>query len=213
MTAVPNFDNAFRHQLASLMAWRRDVRTFTGASIDPAAWEAILGSLETAPSVGLSQPWRIVRVLTSQARERVRRNFCDANAEALSAQDPDRADTYAKLKLQGIDTAPEQLAVFCDPEPLQGHGLGRRTIPQTVHDSAVCAIMQVWLTARAHGVGLGWVSILDPARLAMDLNVPANWSHVAYLCLGYPAEEQSVPELERQLWETRRPQAAAILNR
>ncbi|MDH3668608.1 MAG: nitroreductase family protein, partial [Paracoccaceae bacterium] len=94
--------------------------------------------------------------------------------------------------------------VFCDEETGQGSGLGAGTMPEMRRYSVVCAVMQLWLSARAEGLGAGWVSILDPDRLTRDLDVPDAWRLIAYLCLGWPEEEQADPELERAGWEDRR---------
>lgn len=157
----------------------------------------------TSPSVGLSQPWRFVIVEDSVVRERVRENFSDANAEALRGYVGERAQRYAQLKLAGLTEAPAQLAVFVDESTTTGAGLGRRTMPETLAYSAVAAVHALWLLARADGIGIGWVSILDPERLARDLDVPQSWRLIAYLCIGYPLEEHVLPELERAGWEHR----------
>ena len=103
--------------------------------------------------------------------------------------------------------------MFCDDGTAQGHGLGCRTMPGTRRDSVVCAVMLMWLAARAEGLGMGWVSILDPDRLTRDLAPPDGWSFVAYLCLGWPEEPSGEPELQRAGWERRRPHAPRILRR
>jgi 5,6-dimethylbenzimidazole synthase len=127
-----------------------------------------------------------------------------ANTEALKGYAGEQARLYASLKLSGMREAPVQIAVFCDEATEQGSGVGARTMPETRRYSVVCAIMQLWLAARAEGLGLGWVSILDPDRLARDLSVPENWRLIAYLCLGWPEEEHIDTELERVGWEHRR---------
>lgn len=144
-----------------------------------------------------------MRVASPTALGAVRANFAQANAQALEGYDGERARLYAGLKLAGLHEAPVQLAVFAEADPVQGAGLGRSTMPQTLAYSAVAAIHTLWLAARAEGVGLGWVSILDPGRLAADLAAPPGWSFVAHLCLGYPLEETDTPELERAGWEKR----------
>ena len=126
------------------------------------------------------------------------------DGEALATQDEMRAANYARLKLAGLEQAPCHVAVFVDPDPEQGHGLGRRTMPESVAYSAVIAVHTLWLAARAHGIGLGWVSILDPARIRAILEIPKTWQLVAYLCVGYPEIEAITPELEREGWEKRR---------
>ena len=202
--AAPDFDPAFRAEFEKLLAWRRDVRRFRRDALPDGLLERLLGLVELAPSVGLSQPWRFVRVASEAARQGIRANFAAANAEALADYSGTRATLYARLKLAGLETAPEQLAVFAEGDPAQGHGLGRRTMPETLLYSTVCAVHTLWLVARAEGVGLGWVSILDPQAVARDLAVPAGWRFVAYLCLGYPEEAHDDPELARFGWEQRR---------
>ena len=211
--ATPDFGSEFRAQFAQLLAWRRDVRRFRRDALPEGLLERLLGLAELAPSVGLSQPWRFVRVTGAEARARVRANFQAANAAALADYSGDRAALYARLKLAGLDDAPEQLAVFAEGDPAQGHGLGRRTMPETLLYSTVCAVHTLWLAARAEGVGLGWVSILDPEVMARDLTVPAGWRFVAYLCLGYPEEAQAEPELERHGWERRRTDGPPFITR
>ncbi len=106
-----------------------------------------------------------------------------------------------------------QIAIFCDEATEQGSGVGIRTMPEMRHYSVVCAVMQLWLAARAEGLGAGWVSILDPDRLARDLGVPDGWHLIAYLCLGWPEEEHSDTELERVGWENRRGVDNRVLTR
>lgn len=202
--AQPEFDDAFRHRLGELLVWRRDVRRFAPDAVQPDLMTRLIGTFDTAPSVGLSQPWRLIRVNSDTARAAVRANFAAANASALAAEPEHRAAQYARLKLEGLDSAPEHLAVFAEPDPDQGHGLGRQTMPDMVQASVSGAIMQMWLVARAYGVGVGWVSILDPEQLAHDLQVPATWQLIGYLCIGYPSEHADTPELERAGWEHRR---------
>ncbi|HMA15429.1 MAG: 5,6-dimethylbenzimidazole synthase [Bacteroidota bacterium] len=206
----PVFGPAFRAELEALIAWRRDVRRFRREPLPDGLLDQLLALAELAPSVGLSQPWRFVRVASAGARAIVRANFEAANAAALTDYDGSRAALYARLKLAGLDEAPEQLAVFAEGDPAQGHGLGRRTMPETLLYSTVCAVHTLWLAARAEGVGLGWVSILDPERLCADLGVPQSWRFVAYLCLGYPHETLHQPELARAGWEQRRAAAPVI---
>lgn len=199
----PVFDAAFRSQLHDLMRWRRDVRHFRPDRVDPAALARALDGFRLAPSVGLSEPWRIVRVEGDAARAAVRTNFEAANADALRGYDDDRASRYARLKLAGLAEAPVHLAVFCDDATPKGAGLGAQTMPEMRAYSVACAITCFWLALRAEGLGLGWVSILDPSRLARDLSVPADWRLVGYLCVGHPADEEQTPELERLGWEAR----------
>lgn len=105
------------------------------------------------------------------------------------------------------------LAIFCDDDPEQGHGLGRLTMPETLAYSTVSMIHTFWLAARAEGVGVGWVSILDPDAVTEALQVDAGWRLVAYLCVGYPEEEHVDPELERARWQARTPLASRVIHR
>lgn len=203
MTAPPLFDAGFRDTLAQLFAWRRDVRRFSGAALPPGALERLLAVAHGAPSVGLSQPWRFVTVDDPGRRRAIRANFERANAAALAKQDGPDGVSYARLKLAGLDEAPCHLAVCADMDPAQGRGLGRATQPETAAYSAVLAVHTLWLSARAEGLGVGWVSILDPAAALEALELPASWHLVAYLCLGWPAANSDVPELERHGWERR----------
>jgi 5,6-dimethylbenzimidazole synthase len=209
---APQFDAAFRASLAELLAWRRDVRHFRP---DEAPDESLLAELfdlaALAPSVGNCQPTRFVRVDDEARRAAIRDNFETANREALAAYDGERAGLYARLKLAGLSDAPIQLAVFCDEATEQGHGLGARTMSETRRYSTVCALHTFWLAARARGLGVGWVSILDPGGIAGALDVPRAWTFIAYLCVGWPREEHLIPELERAGWQRR--EAHPVLRR
>ncbi|SDW08286.1 5,6-dimethylbenzimidazole synthase [Litoreibacter albidus] len=201
------FEPDFRDELYELMRWRRDVRRFRTTPVDEALLMRCLDAFSHAPSVGLSEPWRIVRVDSAKARAAARANFEIANAEALTRYDGDQADTYAKLKLAGMDRAPVQLAIFCDDATTKGHGLGAGTMPEMRRYSVVSAVTLFWLAARAEGLGLGWVSVLDPAQLCHDLDVPQDWALIGYFCIGYPEGDHETPELLREGWEAR---AAAL---
>jgi 5,6-dimethylbenzimidazole synthase len=143
-------------------------------------------------------------------RAAIRTNFERCNAEALAAQSPQRAAAYARLKLAGLDDAPCQLAVFADRATAQGHGLGRHTMPEMIEYSAVTAVHTIWLAARSQGIGVGWVSILEPAAVAAILDVPADWKFIAYLCLGFPQAEDDLPDLARKGWEQRQPSGVVL---
>jgi 5,6-dimethylbenzimidazole synthase len=207
------FDDAFRRRLGELLAWRRDVRRFRTEALPPGTLERLIELACLAPSVGLSQPWRFVIVDDAQRRHAVLEDFKCCNADALNAYQDNLASKYARLKLAGLEEAPCQLAVFADATTEQGHGLGRRTMPEMAEYSVVAAIHTLWLAARAEGVGMGWVSILTPGRLNKILDVPESWRFLGYFCVGYPQAETDVPELERAGWETRRNSQAFILRR
>jgi 5,6-dimethylbenzimidazole synthase len=173
--------------------------------------EQLLDLAQLSPSVGLSEPWRWVLVSDGTRRAAVRASFEACNAQALACQTPDRAASYARLKLAGLDDAPVHLAVFAEADPEQGSSLGRKTMPETLAYSTVIAIHTLWLAARAAGIGLGWVSILDPAEVSAALEVPAGWKFIGYLCLGYALQEDDTPELERAGWEARSRAASPVL--
>lgn len=208
-----SFSDSFRGELDRLLRLRRDVRRFRPDPLPEELVMALLEAAHLAPSVGLSQPWRFLRVQSPGARAAVERAFERANDAAAEAYHDERADLYRSLKLAGLREAPEHLLVCVERDPAQGGGLGRATLPSTVRDSTVCAIQNLWLTARANGVGVGWVSILDPAELRGPLGVPDAWDWVAYLCIGWPMEALDSPELERLGWEHRRPLGDVLLLR
>jgi 5,6-dimethylbenzimidazole synthase len=207
----PVFDGAFRARLDELFHWRRDVRRFRAGALTEGLLDRLLEVANGAPSVGLSQPWRFVTVDDAGRRAAVCENFRAANAAALASQGGDRAGLYARLKLAGLEEAPVHLAVCVDPDPVQGGGLGRATQPEMTAYSAVLAVHTLWLAARAAGLGVGWVSILNPPDLLRALDLPVCWRLVAYLCVGWPAADADVPELEREGWAAR--QGVAVLRR
>lgn len=210
---APRFDDAFRAELAALFRWRRDVRHFRRDPLPDGLLERLLEQANFAPSVGLSQPWRFVTVEDAARRAAIRADFARCNALALAGQAEERAGLYARLKLAGLEEANCHLALFAERDPAQGHRLGRETMPETVAYSAVMALHTLWLAARAEGVGLGWISILDPAEVRRVLDVPEDWLFIGYLCLGWPEAEEAAPELERLGWERRRPVAERLLRR
>jgi 5,6-dimethylbenzimidazole synthase len=209
----PTFDAAFRARLRELLIWRRDVRRFRPDALPTGTLERLIETACLAPSVGLSQPWRFVIVDDPARRRAVRDLFETCNAAALAAYADEAARRYAELKLAGLDDAPAQLAVFADRATAQGGGLGRRTMPEMIEYSAVAAVHTLWLAARAEGIGVGWVSILEPERITAILDVPADWRLIAYLCLGRPAGDDDVPALERAGWEHRRDPTGFIVRR
>jgi 5,6-dimethylbenzimidazole synthase len=212
-TGGPVFDEAFQAKFAELLIWRRDVRHFRKDPLPEGCIERLLELACLAPSVGLSEPWRFVLVEDAERRKAVRENFLAANAEAFATYAGERAAIYTRLKLEGLDAAPAHLAVFTERDPEQGARLGRRTMPETVAYSAVSAIHTLWLAARAEGIGMGWVSILNPEPLNRDLGVPAHWQFIGYFCIGYPAFVQDTPELVQVHWEKRADPASLIFRR
>lgn len=200
---MSEFSTGFQSELRDLMRWRRDVRRFRTDPVDEAVLQECLNSFLLSPSVGLSEPWRLIRVRSHSARAAALANFLSANDRALAGYDGEKAMLYSRLKLSGMQEAPVQLAIFCDETTDKGAGLGAATMPETRRYSVVGAITHFWLAARARGLGVGWVSILDPARLSQDLDIPGHWSLVAYLCVGWPETMSDRPELQEAGWETR----------
>lgn len=197
------FSDDFRAGLTDLMKWRRDVRHFHTDPVEEALVQECLSALSLAPSVGLSEPWRVIRVRSDNARAAALANYQSANAKALEGYGGEQAALYASLKLSGMREAPEQLAIFCDDSTAKGAGLGAGTMPEMRRYSVVGAITLMWLQARTRGLGIGWVSVLDPQQLCRDLDTPPGWSLVAYLCLGWPRDVSLTPELETKGWEAR----------
>ncbi|KUJ85118.1 5,6-dimethylbenzimidazole synthase [Ruegeria marisrubri] len=200
------FSDEFRAQFNLLLRLRRDVRRFRTDPVDETVLARCLDSFRLAPSVGLSEPWRVIRVESKTARDAALKNFQTANAQALAGYSGEQAQLYSRLKLSGMQEAPVQLAVFCDDTTGKGRGLGAATMPEMRRYSVVTAITLFWLALRAEGLGLGWVSILDPEQLARDLEVPDDWRLIGYFCLGWPEEVSDIPELERVGWEARLPE-------
>jgi 5,6-dimethylbenzimidazole synthase len=210
---APDFDAEFRERLYDLLRWRRDVRRFRRDPLPEGAIERLIGLACLSPSVGLSEPWRFVIVEDEARRGAIRACFAACNRDALEMQTPDRAALYARLKLAGLDDAPCQIAVFADRATAQGAGLGRATMPEALDYSVAIAIHTFWLAARAEGIGVGWVSILDPLRMIAILDLPPDWAFIGHLCVGYPLAADDIPALEREGWEHRHPSDGVVLYR
>jgi 5,6-dimethylbenzimidazole synthase len=186
----PAFAEVERDAIYRVIRARRDVRHgFLPEPLPDPLLTRLLRAAHDAPSVGLMQPSRFIIIRSLAIR---------------------RQDQYAALKLEGILEAPQNLCIVCDAENEQGHGLGRQTMPQTAVYSTVCAVQNLWLAARAEGVGVGWVSILSPDALRSILSIPAHITPVAYLCLGYVDSFGNEPELERVGWERRAPLKSVV---
>ena len=185
------------------IAERRDMRHFAGGSVPDDTLARLLAAAHRAPSVGLMQPWRFIRILDARLRvdihaaveaERVR------TAQALG----EREDEFMRLKVEGIlDCA--ALLVVALGDDRERHVFGRRTMPRMDLASAACAIQNLWLAARAEGLGMGWVSLFEPADLRSLLKMPDDADPVAVLCLGPVESFYDRPMLEEQGWATARP--------
>ncbi len=200
-TGLMDFTEVDAAVLERILRWRRDVRHFRDAPLEEAQVAMLAQAMDLAPSVGNARPWRVIRVEDLGLRRAVHDNFLAANTHAADAYAGQRREDYDRLKLAGLDHAPLQLAVFTLVDPREGHGLGRRTMPGTLHASTAMAIHAMWLAARAANLGLGMVSILDPAAVERLLDVPQGWEFSAYLCIGHPEFVDDTPLLHRAGWQ------------
>jgi 5,6-dimethylbenzimidazole synthase len=204
MIRAEGFDESDRRAVYRAIRERRDVRRgFLPEPIPDELLHRLLEAAHNAPSVGLMQPWRFIVVRDLAVRQKVHEIFLKANEQAMATYEGEQKQNYAGMKLEGILEAPQNLCVVCDSQSRQGHQLGRRTMPETAIYSAVCAVQNLWLAARAEGIGVGWVSILEPSSLRNVLKIPDQITPVAYLCLGYVDAFSKEPDLERAGWEKR----------
>ncbi|PRY66545.1 cob(II)yrinic acid a,c-diamide reductase [Vreelandella songnenensis] len=185
---------------------RRDVRSqFLPDPIPLEVLERLLRAAHHAPSVGFMQPWDFIVIESREVRASILALFEQENARAAERFSGERQDLYRGLKLQGILESPLNLCITCDRRRGGPHVLGRNSIMDTDLFSTCLAVQNLWLAARAEGVGVGWVSILDQAELSQVLNLPDHVYPVAYLCLGYVSEFLDQPELEAKGWRSRLP--------
>jgi len=200
-----------RAALAQVVAARRDVRRFRPDPVSEDILTAVLAAGHAAPSVGHSQPWRFV-VVTDPALRASAAVMADRARLAQARQlDPDSARHLRSLQLDGIREAPAGIVVCCDRRARPAGVLGRATFPDTDLWSCACAIQNIWLTARAHGLGLGWVTLFEPAELGELLGLPGGVQTLGWLCLGWPDERPPAPGLERQGWSRRLPLADVVI--
>lgn len=182
---------------------RRDIRHFRSDPVSDESLLRILDAAHHAGSVGFMQPWNFVVVREPATKDRVYELFSRENALAAENYSGSRRALYDSLKLAGILEAPVNLAVTCDRSRGGPAVLGRQTMPETDLYSTCCAIQNLWLAARSEGIGVGWVSIIQPDAVKQLLAIPEHIVLVAYLCLGYPVEFDDRPLLERVGWENR----------
>jgi 5,6-dimethylbenzimidazole synthase len=208
VTAHP-FSEAERDAVYRAISERRDMRQFVrGTTIPEHVLARLLAAAHAAPSVGLMQPWRFIRITDPQLRSRLHALVDEERlltADALGV----RGDEFLALKVEGILDCAELLVVALG-EDRGRHVFGRRTMPQMDLASVSCAIQNLWLAARVEGLGLGWVSIFDPDRLAQLLHMPADAEPVAILCLGPVPSFPDRPVLELEAWTQGRPLAEFV---
>nr|WP_243491483.1 5,6-dimethylbenzimidazole synthase [Massilia violaceinigra] len=184
------------------IAARRDVRHFVPGAIDEALFARLIKAAHRAPSVGMMQPWRFIRIRSAAVREAIVQLVDQerlATAEALG----ERGSEFMRLKVEGIRECGE-LLVAALMDRREDYVFGRRTLPEMDLASVACALQNMWLASRAEGLGMGWVSLFDPARLAALLGIPEGGKPVAVVCIGHVAQFYPMPMLEMEGWETRR---------
>jgi 5,6-dimethylbenzimidazole synthase len=198
--------------LQEIILHRRDVRgnRFLQTALNEAALEKILLAGINGPSVGFSQPWEFVIIRDPEIKQKIRESFVEENEKASGLFDTERSARYQQMKLEGIEEAPLNLAVFYKPS--EGIVLGQTSMKEVGLYSVVCAIQNMWLMARALNIGIGWVSILDPEKIKNILNAPPGNQLVAYLCLGHVKEFLDRPELEILEWEKKKVLAEVIVH-
>jgi 5,6-dimethylbenzimidazole synthase len=191
-----------------VIAERRDVRHFLSDPIAPDLMARILGAAHLAPSVGFMQPWRFVRIIDASLRQSIYELVEQeriATAHALAQ----REDEFMRLKVEGVRECGEVLVVAL-MDRRDEHVFGRRTLPEMDLASVACAIQNLWLAARAEGIGMGWVSMFEPEQLKQLLHMPAGTKPIAILCLGHVTEFYPKPMLEQQGWAARQPFSTLI---
>jgi 5,6-dimethylbenzimidazole synthase len=193
-----------RRAVYRVIAERRDMRRFvSGAVVDEAVLARLLQAAHAAPSVGLMQPWRFIRITDASLRRRIHA-LVDEERPRTAAALGERADEFLALKVEGILECAE-LFVVALGDDRESHVFGRRTLPQMDLASVSCAIQNLWLAARSEGLGMGWVSLFDPQRLGSLLSMPPGAEPVAILCLGPVPEFPDRPALELDGWAVGRP--------
>ncbi len=197
-----------------VIAERRDMRHFLPAPIAPEILQRLLEAAHHAPSVGLMQPWRFIRVSDSNVRKAIHAQVEEERVNTAKAigeyENTARMAAFMKLKVEGILDCGELLvATLCDHR--EEHIFGRRTIPEMDLASVSCAIQNIWLAARAEGVGMGWVSFFDPPKLANLLNMPEGAKPIAILCLGYVNSFYKSPMLVEEGWKTEKPLSEMLM--
>jgi 5,6-dimethylbenzimidazole synthase len=187
---------------------RRDMRHFVPTPLAPGQLERFVAAAHAAPSVGLMQPWRFLRITDRALRQAIHAHVDEERmrtAEALGQ----RADDFMRLKVEGILDCAEVLVVGL-MDKREAYVFGRRTMPQMDLASASCAIQNFWLAARAEGIGAGWVSLFDPDRLRALCHMPADSLPIAVLCVGHVEAFYPAPMLEAEGWDKRRPVAGVM---
>lgn len=202
------YSQAEREAIYRAIKERRDMRHFRSDPIPSEILDRLLQAAHCAPSVGYMQPWRFIRITDSTLRLAIHRQVNEERIQTAKALN-EREDEFMQLKVEGIKECGELLVLSLSNEREQ-HIFGRRTMPEMDLASAACAIQNMWLAARAEGLGMGWVSLFCPDKLAQLLSLPSGAKPIAILCLGHVDEFYQRPMLAEQGWAERLPLASLI---
>jgi 5,6-dimethylbenzimidazole synthase len=207
---VSDFDEREAAAVYRAIGARRDIRQFRDGEIGTDVLERVLGAAHRAPSVGYSQPWDFVVVRDRARRGRIRESFLRCREREASRFSAERREKYLSYRLEGILESSLNVCVTVDERPGPEPILGTVTQPESVRSSVFCAVQNLWLAARVEGLGVGWVSIVEPEVLRAELSLPDGVSPMAYLCVGWPVEFRDRPLLEETGWRARRELASTI---
>jgi len=208
------YSDADKAAIYKVIAERRDMRHFLPTPIAPELLQKLLHAAHHAPSVGLMQPWRFIRISDATLRQSIHKLVDEERKHTAQAigevENTARMAKFMRLKVEGIlDCGEVLVATLCDQR--EKHIFGRRTLPEMDLASVSCAIQNLWLAARAEGIGMGWVSMFDPQQLAKLLNMPEGAKPVAILCLGYVNTFYKSPMLVEEGWTTEKPLADMLM--
>ncbi len=205
------FNEEEQRLLEEILTSRRDVRgnRFLPKEIDEPTIKRIIKAGLSAPSVGYSQPWEFVVIQDATVKTAIKKSFTEENEKGAKQFKDKKNELYNQLKLEGIEEAPLNIAVFYTPKNTPV--LGQTSMPNMGRYSVVCAIQNIWLMARSLNIGMGWVSILDPEKVKTILNAPKTYELIGYLCLGYTDLFYDKPELELKKWDTRKPYEQVVI--
>jgi 5,6-dimethylbenzimidazole synthase len=209
--AAAELPAAARRAVYEVIRLRRDVRHFQAdREVSDVVLMRILRAAHAAPSVGLSQPWGFVLVRSRSVRARIRANFLSCREREAARFSAERRAAYLSHRLEGIVESSLNVCVAVDLRQRAEPILGTTVQPESLRASACCAVQNLWLAARAEGIGVGWVSIVEPEVLRAELALPVGVDPVAYLCVGHPCAFRERPMLEETGWSTRRPLESAV---
>jgi 5,6-dimethylbenzimidazole synthase len=209
-----SYSDAEKAAVYKVIAERRDMRHFLPTPIPSEVLKKLLEAAHHAPSVGLMQPWRFIRITDHQVRQQIHGQVNEERIKTAEAigdyESTARMAEFMRLKVEGIlDCGEVLVATLCDHR--EDHIFGRRTLPEMDMASVSCAIQNIWLSARAEGIGMGWVSMFDPIKLSKLLNIPEGAKPIAILCLGYVNTFYKAPMLVEEGWKTEQPLADMLM--